>query len=363
MKRLTTIALAGAAGLGAALAWRRHLSTLVPSPGGEPMSALTDDGWRLSMRRYAPPAGVERRGVVVAGHGFAGTSLIWDLTPETSLARRLAAAGYEFYAVDLRGRGDSWPEGGPAHALQWSFDDFVEHDLPTAVAAACDASDVDSVCWLGLEMSGQAIYAALIEGTVPQVRAAITMGSPVLTPAGAKVPGVTSAPMARRNGRVMFHAGAHYFGPILALMRSQQLASSFRPELVDPMVPARYLAHGVPDESVVLADQFTDWVEHATMRSLDHSVVWSDRMDEVRVPLLVMAAARDLQRPPEAVRASVDLFGSDEVLFREAGVAGGMSVDYGHDDLVAARTSPGEVFPFLVDWLDRHAEVLAPAPR
>lgn len=361
MNRLTTSALLGATGLAAGLAWRRHLSTLVPDPGGEPFSALTDDGWRLAMRRYTPPPGVPRRGVVVAGHGFAGTSLIWDLTPETSLARHLAAAGYEFYAVDLRGRGDSWPDGGPAAALQWSFDDFVYHDLPTAVAAACDASDVDSVCWLGLEMSGQALYAATIENTVPQVRAAITMGAPVLTPPQARVPGVTSAPRARRQGRVMFRAGAHYFGPILALMRSQQLASSFRPELVDAVVPARYLAHGVPDESVVLADQFTDWVRNDTMRSLDHSVVWSDRMDEVRIPLLVLAAARDLQRPPEAVRASVEMFGSDEVLFREAGVQGGMSVDYGHDDLVAARTSPAEVFPFLLGWLDRHAGVLSPS--
>jgi predicted alpha/beta hydrolase len=358
--RRTTLALAAGTAAAGALAWRRHLATLVPELGGEPMAATTDDGWNLSMRRYRVPAGTPRRGVVVAGHGFAGTSLIWDLTPSTSLARHLAAAGWELFAVDLRGRGGSWPAGGPSAALQWSFDDIVRHDLPTAVAAACDAADVDAACWLGLEMSGQAAYAALIEGTAPQVHAAITLGSPVLTPPDAKVPGVTSAPMARRGGRVLIRPGAHHFGPVLALLRSQQLASSFRPELVDPVVPARYLAHGVPDESVVLAEQFRDWVDNATMRSLDKSVVWSDRMDEVQVPLLVMAAARDLQRPPSAVRASVGAFGSDDVELCIGGVEGGMSVDHGHDDLVAARTSAAEVFPVITGWLERHTGVLGP---
>ena len=237
-------------------------------------------------------------------------------------------------------------------SLQWDFDDFVRHDLPTAVAAACDAAEVDEVCWLGLEMSGQALYAAVIEQTVPQVAAGITIGAPVITPANAKVPGVTAPPMTRRGGRVRFRAGAHHFGPVLAALRSKQLESSFRPALVDPVVPARYLRHGVPDESVVLADQFRDWVDNETMRSVDRKVVWSDRMDEVRIPLLVMVGSADLQRPPESVRAAVESFGSDHVLFRELGVASGLAADHGHDDVVAARAAPFEIWPQMTDWLE-----------
>ncbi len=349
--------------------WRRHLSTLEPQLGGEEMTALTDDGWQLGMRRYRVPAGVERRGVIVAGHGFAGSSLIWDIEPSVSLpatSRQQVGSSSPSIcavavAVGLPAMSRVLILGGPG-ALQWCFDDFVRHDLPTAVAAACDAADVDSVCWLGLEMSGQALYAALIEGTVPQVRAGITIGAPVLTPDDAMVPGVTSAPLMRRGARVQFRLGAHHFGPVLALMRSQQLASSFRPELVDPVVPARYLRHGVPDESVVLADQFTDWVRNDTMRSLDHSTCWSDRMAEVDVPLLVMVGAADLQRPAAAVRDAVEKFGSDEVLFREFGPPPGASVAYGHDDLLGARSSPAVVFAVITQWLERHAEVLSP-PR
>jgi predicted alpha/beta hydrolase len=357
-------AAAGAAGAAGALAWRRHLAGLVPEWGGEELRARTADGWNLAVRRYRVPEGTLRRGVVVAGHGFAGSSLIWDLTPSTSLARWLADRGWELFAVDLRGRGSSWPDTGPSCELQWCFEDFVRRDLPAVVDLACDTAGVEEVAWLGLEMSGQAAYAALVEGTVPAVRSVLTMGSPVLTPPEAQVPGVSSPPMLRRRGRVLFRPGAHHFGPVLAALRSQQLASSFRPENVDPLVPARYLAHGVPDESVVLADQFRDWVDHATMRSLDGATVWSDRLAEIRVPVLLLAAAADLQRPPAAVAASVELFGAAPVQFLEVGRAEGFEVDYGHDDLVAARTSPREVFPLIEGWLlDPGRELGTRAPR
>ena len=319
----------------------------------EVLTAETSDGWRLTIYRYAAK-GDPKPFPVLACHGFAGSRLIWDLTPGTSLARYLADAGYDFYAVDLRGRATSWPSGGPSADLQWSFDDFVERDLPAAVSAACQRSGTDQAFWLGLEMSGQALYAAAISGTAGQIRGGITLGSPVLTPATAMVPGVTTQPQMRRNGRVQFRAGAHFAGPILALLRSKQLESSFVPENFDPLGPARYLWGGIPDESTVLADQFGDWIDNGVMRSLDRATVWSDRLDEVRLPVLVMAAAHDLQRPPEATHATFEALGSTDKTWIEAGVSSGFSLDYGHDDLVAGRASRAEVFPRIRAWLDRH---------
>ncbi len=318
----------------------------------------TTDGWRIALYRYAA-RGDRKPFPIVAGHGFAGTRLIWDLTPETSLARYLANAGYDFYAVDLRGRGKSWPQTGSRADTQWSFDDFVERDLPAAVATACDRSEAKEAFWLGLEMSGQALYASVISGTAGQVRGGITFGSPVLTPPTAMVPGVTTQPQMRRHGRVKFRAGAHFAGPILALTKSKQLESSFRPENFDPIRPARYLHSGIPDEATVLADQFGDWIEHDVMRSLDHTTVWSDRLDEIDLPLLIMAAAHDLQRPPEATHAAFQAIGSADKTWIEAGVSSGFSLDFGHDDLVAGRASPAEIFPKIRSWLDEHSDSAA----
>jgi hypothetical protein len=75
--------------------------------------------------------------------------------------------------------------------------------------------------------------------------------------------------------------------------------------------------------AIVLADQFADWIRDGVMCSVDGAVVWSDRLKEVRLPVLLVAAASDLQRPPDAVEATAASFGSDDVTFVRAGIEGG----------------------------------------
>jgi len=312
--------------------------------------ARTPDGWNLALYRYrARAAGCPFP--VICSHGMAGSRLIFDLDAEYSLARYLARRGFDTWLVDLRGRGSSWPDGGPNLRLQWNFDDFAERDLPTAVQRVCEITQSQQVFWIGMEMSGQALYAAAIRGTAGGVRGAVTCGSPVLTPPTALVPGVTSAPKARRHGRVPFRGGARLAGPVLAYGGFRVLESSFRSCNIDPIVVSRYFRNGIPDEATDLIDQFAGWIRDGSMRNRDGSVVYAERLAEVRLPLLVLAAARDLQRPPEAVRAAFDAFGSDDKTFVRAGVADGFSVDFGHDDLLAGLAAPSDVFPRIADWL------------
>lgn len=237
----------------------------------------------------------------------------------------------------------------------WRIARYRYRPRGAAIAKACEVSGADQAFWLGLEMSGQALYAAVISGTATQVRGGITRGSPVITPRDARIPGITAAPRQRSRGRIPFRAGSRFAGPILALLRSRLLESSFIPANIDPVVPARYLYNGIPDESTQIADQFTDWVRNDVTRSLDHSVVWSERLGEVKLPLLVCAAARDLQRPAAGARAAFEAFGSADKTFLLAGKAGGFSVDFGHDDLLAGEASPLEFFPRLREWLDERS--------
>lgn len=316
--------------------------------------ARTTDGWNLALHRYRP-VGTPRPIPVLCAHGMAGTHFIFDLHPEYSLARHLAQHGFDTWTLDLRGRGESWPDGGARPDLQWSFDDFVERDLPAAAACVSERTGAAQVFWLGMEMSGQALYAAAIRGTAERVRGGITCGSPVCTPPNALVPGVTSAPRARRGGRVPFRAGARFAGPVLAYGGFSVLESSFRPRNVDPLVVARYFRNGIPDEATDLVDQFGAWIGEQRMRSRDGTVIYSERLAEVRLPLLMLAAARDLQRPAEAVRAGFDAFGSTDKTFVRAGIADGCSVDFGHDDLLAGLAAPRDVFPRIAAWLEAHS--------
>lgn len=320
---------------------------------GEPdeqLFATTDDGWRIGIAHYAP-RGTARPAALVTGHGFAGCSLIYDLGREVSLARYLAEDGFHVFCVDLRGRRSSWPINAVRQACSWSFDDFVYRDIPAAARRATEASGMEALYWLGTEMSGQALYALLIEGNVPGLRGGVSFGAPVRTPASAKVPGVTSMPRARRKGRVPFEALSRRPGPVLAYLRSHELDSSFVMANCDPLPVARYFWNAVPDESGVLADQFRHWVEASVMSSLDGRTRWSDRLEEIRAPVLLLSGARDLQRPPDSVEETAAMLVNAKATFVRCGKAAGLSVDYGHDDLFAGRSAPREVFPIVRDWL------------
>ncbi len=323
----------------------------------ERLVARTADGWNLALYRYRPHwAGAEGRKPfpVVLGHGLCGSRYIFDVHPDYSLARYLAGRGFDVWLVDLRGRNESWPDGGPDPALQWTFDDFVIHDVPTAVAAACGATGAEEAFWLGTEMSGIALYAVAIAGTARQLRGGVTMGSPAVTPASAQVPGVTTGFPEPEGTRLRFSM-VKDLGPLLAAQQSELLESSFRPSDTDWVVTARYFRYGVPDESTAIVEQFVDWIESGAMRTLDGSVVWSDRLGEFTLPVLVMVGAADLQRPAEAVRATFDVLGSADKTFVRAGMADGFPVDVGHDDLVAGLCAPTRIFPIIGDWLEEHS--------
>ncbi|MCC7076168.1 MAG: alpha/beta fold hydrolase [Acidimicrobiia bacterium] len=319
----------------------------------EVCSVPTEDGWHIVLHRYRPTRRTHSHPLVI-GHGFAGSHYLHDLGAGLGMARFLADHGWETFTVDLRGRGDSFPDRGDRSSLQWSFDDLALTDLPSAAAAACEATGAESCLWVGHEMSGQALYAAAVSGRAENVHAAVTIGAPAVTPPYAAVPGVTAPPRGRKAGRVPFRAGARLAGPVLAFTRSRMLESSFRAGIADPRAVARYFRNGVPDESELLAEQFAAWIESAAMTSDDGSLVYSDHLDAVTLPVLVVAAAADLQRPPEAVEATYRALGSSDKTFLRAGIEGGMSVDFGHDDVVTSIPATREVLPRLEAWLSAH---------
>jgi polyhydroxyalkanoate synthase len=315
--------------------------------------ARTADGWNLSLYRFRA-RGTPKPFPVICSHGMAGSHFIYDLHPDYSLARFLAARGFDVWLVDLRGRLDSWPDGGPDRSLQWCFDDFVAKDFPAVLDRVLELSGAPRAFWLGMEMSGQILYAAAIAGLAGRLSGGITCGSPVLTPATAQMPGVTSAPHGRSKGRVPYRGGSRFAGPVLGYGGFKVIDNSFRKCNLVPLAVARYFRNGIPDEATDLIEQFTDWVQNGVMRTRDHAVVYSDRLAEVTLPLLVLVAEHDLQRPADAVQAAYEAFGSPDKTLVRAGTATGFSVDFGHDDLLAGLASPGEVFPRIADWLDAH---------
>ncbi len=134
----------------------------------EALRAITADGVRLALRRFVPEG--ERRGVILCTHAMMARGAYFHRGADDGFAGHLARRGLEVYVLDWRGHGDSVPPSPRADA--WSFDDYVELDLPAALAAVCEQSGaaVGELTYLGHSLGGLVGLAALGTGRVPLPR-------------------------------------------------------------------------------------------------------------------------------------------------------------------------------------------------
>lgn len=326
-----------------------HHAALVHHPPAEP-------------RRAAPP--------VIVCHGMAVNGLCMDAlddghgSPRLSLARTLAAAGFDVWALELRGRGRATVPRG----ARWTVDDEVREDVPAAIAAVLEGAGAAEVWWVGHSKGAlvQYLFQATGHTLAARVTALVAIGSPgtvrdqrrflrwFVGPLRLWARVVGDVPLSR--ALVLLTPLAHltrWLGrPIDTLVRENDGASL-----------GRLFASIFADVNRGVLEQMLRWVAHpeGALVSMD-----GQRYDEgfgrLRMPLYLLAGAADRLVPPAAVDYVRERVSSADVTFEVVGVAGGASHDYGHGDLVLGSRAPDDVFARVVRWLSARAAA-APSGR
>lgn len=321
--------------------WRLRL----PGAEDELLYAFTADGFQVALGHRRPRAA--RRGPpVLLLHGLAVNRLFMDFgAARHSLSAHLAAAGFDCYALDLRGHGASPP--GPSR--DWTFDDYLLNDLPAALAVVRDASGGGPVALVG---HSQGALLALAAATLypDEVAAVVALAGPVRLAGGRRVRGFTRLAFAFRHFARFL---ARMVAPLGGLVHSPLLQASMNTRNVERPVLRRLLANAVEDVPDGVARQFTAWIERGAFDSADGAVDYRAAMSRARQPALFVAAERDGLAPPPAVRAGLDAWGGEKD-YLLAARATGFSADYGHGDLIFGRRAPEEVFPRISGWLLGH---------
>ncbi|HTM22789.1 MAG TPA: alpha/beta fold hydrolase [Kofleriaceae bacterium] len=131
----------------------------------ERLTATTADGVALALRRFSPAG--PRRSVLLCTHAMMSASGYF----QRRFAPHLAARGIDVFVLDWRGHGDSVPPS-PRDPVGWSFDDYVELDLPAALGAVAAAAGIvgERVDYLGHSLGGLVGLAAFGSGVVPLPR-------------------------------------------------------------------------------------------------------------------------------------------------------------------------------------------------
>jgi pimeloyl-ACP methyl ester carboxylesterase len=330
----------------------------LPTGEDEVLFAETTDGWRLGLARRRP-RGTRRRPPVLLVHGLAANRTALDFGWERwSLSAFLSRAGFDCFALDLRGHGLSRraPRGA---SRDWAFDDYVRRDVPAALDAVRAATGESRVLWVGHSQGGLigiaacALYPDRIAGIV-------AMGSPAFFGADARIGAFARLAflLLGRLDRVVARSVAPFAGywhpPVsdIAINTKNVTRAMYR----------RLLVNVVENTPPGVLRQFGRWIATGTFASLDGAVDYRAAMARAHQPALFVAAEADRIAPPPMVERAARAWGGAATVLR-IGLAGSACCDYGHSDLLFGPHAPEDVFVPVRDWLVANAaEASMPLP-
>lgn len=303
----------------------------------------TADGWRLDLRRYpsdGPP--------VLLVHGMSANHYNWDFRPEISLADYLQSHGFDVWVPELRGDQGALPPAGVAHPRRYTFDDHANLDVPAIVRGVLDATGAETVQWVGHSMGGMLLYTQLTRAP-EQIRAGVAICSPGTFEHPIPIHDLARSArwMVTNRSRIPSRAIGKLiapFGKVNVLV--PQVAN---PALMDGAMLRGLSAYTLEDVPGPVAHQAMGWLTSGAFTRVDGSQ-W---LEPRSTPLLLMGAARDGVVSEADVAATCARYPNCEYL--RLGREQGFSDDYGHVDPVLGRTARDEVYPHVLEFLQRTA--------
>ena len=310
----------------------------------------TDDEVTLCVERIAPKG--QCRGAVILCHGLAANGFVFDV-PGHSLARYLADHGYECFIPDLRGaRFSNLPAKG------WRLDDYIEQDLPAIFDLVRAQALSSTIHWLGHSMGGVLFFMYACEHPEVPISRAVMVGST----------------LDYRVGHSVFRdlrAALKIARPVreLPFGKLTRLSAYLAGHVSTPIEKINFNRPNVEVEVMraILSDCFGP-LPTALLKDLDSAfsrggfarrgglLRYNELWPRYRFPTLLLAGSADVQCPIEAVDETARVLGHlRDLRVLPFGKRYGQREDYGHYDLIVGRHAPSEVWPRIVEWMDRGA--------
>lgn len=323
-----------------------------PAPlaaGTEHHRVAVAPGVELQLERYPAAAPVAGRRPVLLLHGIITNGRNFDVDERHSMARWLAARGFDTWVLSLRGTGAS-----TTPAWNFDFDTFANEDIPAAIAYVRQATGAAALDVVGHSMGGLLVYAVLARGKA-LIATAVTLGAPerlgwlgvggkfapFVAVAGARLPWI---PM-RSLGALYLPIAGVFDGPVERVLTNYGN--------VEPAAWQRFTAVGMDDLSPALVGSFSRWLETGAFDG-DDGFDYRAALAHCDRPVLVVAGKADAMAPVRSVLGGYRALGSKDKAFRIVGVENGASADYGHMDLLIADHADRDVFPLVERWLLAH---------
>ena len=347
----------------------------------------TTDGWTLQVDRFQPNQPDPLANPVVFCHGLSYNNRFWDLTEKVSLARYLAASGYEVWSVSLRGAGLSdqplasvlrkigtgslQPEflteahkrklGGAAFS-DYSVDDHINYDVPAVIRLVKAKTGAKKVHWIGHSMGGMVMFAYLATHAQEAARDVDTF-------VAVSVPMAMFHPLNKAMQLQVDNAAALKTGNVFVSTSYDAFVAKVLGKLAPPTISETlFLNRDNVDDGVLrlLAqwaqesispgqlDQLFAMAADENFYSRDRKVNYTALLDRVNTPTFFLAGQLDNMANVDAVKFAYRQVSSQDKDFRLFARINNNQADYGHDDIIIGKHARQEVYPEILNWLQTH---------
>jgi pimeloyl-ACP methyl ester carboxylesterase len=342
-----------------------------PDPLHRPCSeafTYTKDGWKLGIRQLAPDHPDPEKLPVVLCHGLGLNGTFWTIT-DSHLPQQLVARGYRVYICDLRGSGASQRLGriGRVNAAlrqtpflelgeaRWNVDDLVRYDVPAVLDYVKADSGSDRVNWVGHSLGGMLMFAFLETDPQPwRIANFVGMGSTIIL-ADAPEKDMLQANRALRMLLTIVSTGR--MARPMMYRRPPGLSDVDRFYYTAPNVDKRtidrFYGYTLENPGRGALRQLDPYLEFGHFYSADRRTDYSKLLGRVTTPTLLVAGEGDIMSSISSTYLTFNGIASPDKSMLLFGKKHGHVDDYGHCDLVWSRYAPVELFPPVVDWLDR----------
>ena len=338
----------------------------------------TADGWTLVAHRFRPPGPPKPAPALILCHGLTYSAAFWDLEPQVSFARYLASAGWDVWAVDLRGCGMShkWvfrlensadaliggalrratdgqlmPTGyqslDPKYA-NWTLDDHINYDVPAVIRFVQRMSRSSQVAWVGHSMGGIVALGHLSRFANPGISRLATVGSQVtMRDAQLVVPFLTEMLKVRQS-----QLTGQLDGQQLAAMTQTSVHNLFfNTGHVAPSVYQKLSMDRTDIPAMGLMKQYMTLSSKGELWDAANAFNYAAGVRNVQVPILITCGAVDRFAPPPVQQDLFSRVGSTDKKMIVFGRQQGYAADSGHNDALVGLTTPQQVWPVLARWL------------
>lgn len=312
----------------------------------------TPDGWSLKLRRTLSPHHFNPRSkplLIVPGYGM--NSFIFSYHPRgTSMERCLAEGGFEVWAMDLRGQGESKAIVRRPGAV--SLANYAALDVPTAIERVLTTTETRArtVTMVGASLGGSIAYGYLALNKKARVSEVITMGAPLRWSDVHPLLRLAFASPALVGSIRMSGTRALVDKAFPFLVKVPQLLSLYMNHATIDITRMREMVQTVEDPSPRVNRDLATWIRKGDLFLEGVNVTRALR--HVEIPLLLVLSNRDGIVPRKSTESVIDAWGGEDL---EVLVAGDDDNWYAHANLFIADDCPSLVFTPIIHWLRRHA--------